>query len=94
MNVRQIFFVIFATLLIFPVSIETWADGFEFAFAQQGAASGVNRDQIKLWNDTLPLDLSKIEQSDEAKNATNQTIITLRNSSNTPDAVASLANSA
>jgi subtilisin family serine protease len=92
--VRQIFFVMFATLLTFPVAIETWSDGTGFAFAQQGAAGDMNRTQIKLWNDTLPLDLAEIEQSDEAKEATNQTIITLRNSSSSPDAVASLAGSA
>ena len=93
-NVRQIFFVMFATLLTFPITIETLSDGPGFVFAQQGAAGDMNRDQIKLWNDTLPLDLAEIEQSDEAKEATNQTIITLRNSSISPDAVASLAGSA
>ena len=91
MKTRVLFFVMFTTLLTLPISIDLWRDGPEFVFAQQDAASDMNSDQVVLWNDTLSLDQVQIAMSDEAQEATNQTIITLPNVSVSQGESASLA---
>lgn len=83
---RVFFLVMFTTLLTLPVSIDIWLDGAKLVSAQQDTVGTVT-----LWNDTLSLDQAQIAMSDEAQEATNQTIITLPNVTVSRAASASLA---
>src|SRR5262245_18109474 len=91
MKIRMNFFVLFIALSIIPMSITIWRDGPESGLAQQGGSTSNDREQISLWNETLPLNQLQLANSDEAKEATNQTIISFPNGSNLQDASKALA---
>ena len=94
MKTRLIFFVMFTILLTLPISIDLWRDRPKSVLAQPDAEVDLNSDQVVLWNDTLSLDQVQIAMSDEAQEATNQTIVILPNVSASQDESASLAGAA